>query len=128
MILKNILLLLFLFIVTTPLISSSSARTISDIPLSSRKSCKCKAIYKPVCCKTSSGLKIVSNRCRCICDGGIPLPKSRCRSHRPCFCWKDYKPVCCKSKAGTFRASNRCDCACSLGFVVPKGCSLPKKK
>lgn len=93
----------------------------------SLKACVCKKVYKPFCCKTTSGFTNTNNQCECLCKnkGDIKLSyPGTCKAK--CICTKEYKPTCCKTPKGALTASNPCICKCN-GTPIHSG-SCKKRK
>lgn len=96
-----------------------------------KPSCVCTREYRPVCCKTKSGLVTKPNPCTCTClPGARIVSKGKCLKILPlprpdCICPAVYDPVCCKSPfGGVWKASNSCECGCQGGRVVAYGCGI----
>lgn len=99
-------------------------------PLSS---CHCPSVRRPVCCKSSTGLKTAANSCVCRCESqGTVVADAPCCKHQinaTCKCPKVRKPTCCHRVDGSFSLeSNPCRCDCVGGNVTTTfKCKAPAK-
>lgn len=97
-------------------------------PLSS---CYCPSVRRPVCCKSSTGLKTAASSCVCRCESqGTVVADAPCCKHQinaTCKCPKARKPTCCHRVDGSFSLeSNPCRCDCVGGKVTSRGkCNAP---